>query len=135
MTTPNPVLTRAKMAVKVPFRKILVATDFSPHSGAALTQAVQLAERTGAQVSAVHVVADGASHLEGTSFEAHWRVPPREIENAERALRREAEERLDDWIARHRGLKGVAPRTEVAVGVPFVEVIRLVQKRGYDLVL
>jgi nucleotide-binding universal stress UspA family protein len=57
-------------------------------------------------------------------------VAPRQ---AERRLRRQAEERLAEAVAPlHSPPRKV--RTAVLVGVPFVEVIRAVQERRYDLV-
>jgi nucleotide-binding universal stress UspA family protein len=115
-------------------RRILVATDFSEPAGAALKLAVCLAERTGAEIIVVHAIAHVASAVAGTSFEFHWRIPPAEIAKAERQLRRQAQEQLDEHVAPFLWLPR-KPRTEVAVGVPFVEIIRLAQKRGCDLVM
>ena len=113
---------------------ILVATDFSAHSQAALAQAVQIADRTKATLSVVHVVTHVALAVPGTSFEGHWRIPPGELKKAERQLRKEAEQQLADAIAPHRS-SGRKLRTETLVGVPFVEIIKMVQKKGIDLVL
>jgi nucleotide-binding universal stress UspA family protein len=115
-------------------RKLLVATDFSEHAAAALGRAVWLAEQTGAEITVAHVIADAASAVEGTSFEGHWRVPPADISKAERKLRRQARERLAKWID-----PVLLPRKRCGVvfpaGVPFVEIIRTVQRDKFDLVL
>jgi nucleotide-binding universal stress UspA family protein len=119
---------------KTALNHILVATDFSAHSQAALAQAVYLADRTKATVTVVHVVTHVARAVPGTSFEVHWRIPPGELKRAERKLRKQAEQQLADAIAPHRS-PGRKLRTETLVGVPFVEIIKMVQKKGIDLVL
>lgn len=115
-------------------RKLLVAIDFSEHAAAALGRAVWLAEQTEAEITVVHVITNVANAVEGTSFEGPWRVAPAEIRKAERRLRQQAGERLAAWIA---GLRGPQRklRTELPAGIPFVEVIRTVQRGKFDLVL
>jgi nucleotide-binding universal stress UspA family protein len=115
-------------------RKILVATDFSEHAAAALGRALSLAEHTEAEVTVAHVVTHVAAAVPGTSFEGHWRVPPAELHKAEHRLRREAAEHLEEWVAPY-CRSGDRWRTETLVGVPFVELIRMVQRDGYGLVL
>src|SRR5262249_43943392 len=117
-----------------PFRNILVATDFSEHSAAALGRALGLASQTGAAVTAMHVISDVASAVPGTSFAGHWRIPPADLKKAEQKLRQKTEERLAAWIAPFRKQQKKL-QTEVLVGVPFVEIIRAVRKEHYDLVL
>jgi universal stress protein E len=108
--------------------------DFSKHAAAALRRAVDLAEQTKGEVTLVHVLEHVAAAIEGTSFEAHWRLPPVELHKAERQLRRQAEERLAEVLAPYRGYR-CQVRTEVRTGVPFVEIIRSVEKNGFDLVM
>jgi nucleotide-binding universal stress UspA family protein len=115
-------------------RKMLVATDFSEHSGAALRQALNLADRAGAEVTLAHVITNPAWAVEGTSFEAHWRVPRAEIKRLERKLRQQADERLAEALAPFRSAAR-KPRAETLIGVPFVEIIRAVQTKAYDLVV
>lgn len=118
----------------LPIHKILVATDFSEYAAAALGRALWLAGATGSAITVAHVVADVAAAVPGTSFEAHWRIPAAEFDKAEQRLRRAARERLEEWLAPQRG-PTVPLRHQVQVGVPFVELIRLVQAEPYDLLL
>lgn len=118
----------------ISLRKILVATDFSDGALAALEQAVQLADATGAELTLAHVGTDPAWAVPGTSFEVHWQVPPAEIKKVERVLRRQTEERLEQTLAPRRVPRRKL-RAEALFGVPFVEIIRAVQRGGYDLVL
>jgi nucleotide-binding universal stress UspA family protein len=119
---------------EIPLRKILVATDFSEPAGAALRQAVSLAEQTRAEITLVHVVEHVASAVEATSFEFHWRVPPEDIAQAGRKLQRQARERLAEQVAPFLWLPR-KPRTETRAGVPFVEIVRLAQEKRFDLVM
>jgi nucleotide-binding universal stress UspA family protein len=117
-----------------PFHNILVATDFSEHAGAALGRAVDLAEKSGATIKVVHVVTGADWAVPGTSFAGHWRVPPAEIRKAEKRLRQQAEKRLAAWVAPF-DKDNVELRSEVRVGIAFVEIIRAVRKDKHDLVL
>lgn len=116
------------------FRKILVATDFSEHAAAALGRALTLAEKTQAEITVVHVIADVAGAVPGTAFEAPWTIHPADLQRAEKKLRRQALEHLDAWLTPH-----IRPdhklRTEIRVGVPFVELIRAALKGKHDLLL
>lgn len=123
------------MKAKSPlFRKLLVATDFSEHAGAALGRALDLAARLPAELTVVHVLDDVASAVPGTSFEGAWTIRPEELEAAEKRLRKQAAEQLEAWVAPHRR-DGLKLKTTVACGVPFVEIIQLVHKNRHDLVL
>ena len=114
--------------------RIVVATDFSKHAMAALGRAVWLAERNDSEVLVVHVLEDIDTNVPGTSDEVHWRVSVAELREAEHRLRRRAEKELARWVAPFR--RSVRKlRTEVRVGAPFLELIRLVQCEGADLVL
>jgi nucleotide-binding universal stress UspA family protein len=116
------------------FRKILVATDFSEHAGAALGRAVTLAERSGATIHVLHVVDQVIASIQGTSFAGHWHIPSAEVRKAEKRLCRESEERLAGWIDPFRKTR-VTLRTETVVGSAFVEIIRAVLRQKHDLVL
>ncbi len=117
-----------------PFERVVVATDFSEPAAAAMGRAVWLAERNGSEVLVAHVLGDLAFAVPGNSFEAHWVMPPAELHKAERRLRRQAKEELDRWVAPHRRTVRRL-RTEVLAGSPYLEIIRLVQREGADLVL
>jgi universal stress protein E len=118
----------------VSIRKILVATDFSEDAAAALGRAVWLAERTGATLTVAHVITGVAFAAPATAFEPHLGMDPAELRKAERKLRREAEAHLRQWLAPHQK-SGVKINTATPAGTPFVELIRLVDKGGYDLLL
>ncbi len=117
-----------------PFRNILVVTDFSEHSAAALGRALSLADNPGTKITALYVITDVASAVPGTSFAGHWRIPPGEMHHAEAKLRTAAAEHLGAWLApllKH----GRDVVSEVRLGVPDVEIIHAVQHNKHDLVL
>jgi nucleotide-binding universal stress UspA family protein len=117
-----------------PFRKILVSTDFSDGASAALARAAGLAEKTGAGITLVHVLEHVSWAVAGTSFEAHWRLPPEAVHQAERRLRRESDDRLAQLIKAYQNA-GREVRTQTLTGVAYVEIIRLCRSGGYDLVI
>jgi len=115
-------------------RKVLVATDFSEAAAAALGRAAQLAERAEAELTVVHVIEDPTGAVPATSFEFDWTIPPGEIRRAERRLRAAAEERLVKLIKPFQATIRKL-RSEVCVGVPFVEIIRAALRKNVDLVV
>ncbi len=117
-----------------PFHNILVVTDFSDHSAAAMGRAVSLAENGDVKITALHVIADVASAVPGTSFAGHWRIPPGELHHAEEKLRNHATERLGAWLA-PLVKPGREVVSEVRVGVPDIEIIHAVLHNKHDLVL
>lgn len=118
-----------------PFRNILVATDFSEIAAGALGRAVALAEQDpDVRITVLHVIEDVAGAVPGTSFAAHWRIPPAELHHTEEKLRQQATERLGAWVQPF-VRPGRMLTTQVRVGVPFVEIIRAVLQDGYHLVL
>jgi universal stress protein E len=52
------------------FHRILVGTDFSPHSRAALAQALWLARKTGASITLVHTLPDLRQVVHSASYRA-----------------------------------------------------------------
>src|SRR5260370_35466085 len=81
----------AAAPLKLGFSSIVVPTDFSPRSEAAVNHAVELARRLGAQVTLLHLVP------EPTAFDyTMGGIPAEEWEQA----REEAKKKLDQELAR-----------------------------------
>ncbi|HUY31776.1 MAG TPA: universal stress protein [Pirellulales bacterium] len=116
------------------FRKILVATDFSPAAETALEQAVALARGCDAQVTVVHVIKNVHTTLQLMAYAPAWGPASEELAERERALRWQAREKLQALIAPDEAA-GVRIRQEVLVGAPFIEIIHAVQLGAYDLVV
>jgi nucleotide-binding universal stress UspA family protein len=102
------------------YRRILVAIEHSPADQAILDHVRQLAMQVGAELHLVHV-ADG------------WAA-----RNFDQLQLRESEEMKDDrdylaQLAADLTARGLKVSTELAMGDPATELIRLVEERGVDL--
>lgn len=116
------------------YQRILVATDFSSPSRAALRQAIWIARSSGAKIMLVHVLPDFGRTMHSASADAkldllygegvvfHQEV----LGNSEHQLRAMIEE-------------AAAPDVEIQgktlLGQPFVEICRAVRQSNYDLVV
>jgi nucleotide-binding universal stress UspA family protein len=116
------------------FRRILVATDFSPCADAALHQAIWIAKLSHGKVVLAHVVADLRHAVSRTSYRSRIEFLEGQEEHFQRELRRDSDEKLRRAI-HHQGDTGVNITYETLLGTPFVELIHSVQQEGYDLVV
>lgn len=116
------------------YQKILVAIDFSPHSEAALRQAVWLARQSSARVVLAHVRSDLRKVVHSASAKAKLDLLLGEGDQFEHEVRLKSDARMQLMIS---GLKvsGIEVRCETLLGDPFVELIHAVQQEGHDLVL
>jgi universal stress protein A len=105
------------------WRRILVPTDFSVCSRAALQQALELAAGNRQAVEVVHIVPGSLGNGVETMLEAYG-VPPDLVATAE--------ERLRTWLGEHT----LAPlQWRVLVGDPAREIVALTAEGRYDLVV
>lgn len=133
-TSPVPVLTvppRAPDAVPIgqdPFRRILVATDFSPESGDALRYAASLAQHGAAALILVHVVEPLPV--------AHQPMVERafDVTAYHASLREAAKTELHGWAPDYVRL-GCDTEDVVVLGKPYVEVLRIAAERDVDLIV
>lgn len=107
------------------FQKILVATDFSDFSVAALKQAIVLSRQTGAEITLANAIPD-------LSMSVYWGPIERELNQREMCQRSETAMRqmIVDLQATDLNVK-----FRTLVGEPFVEITHAVQTGGYSLVL
>lgn len=107
------------------FKTILVATDFSEFSNAALSQAVWLARQTGAQITLANAIPD-------LSMSVYWGPDERELNQRELCQRSDIAMRqmIADLQATDLSVK-----FKTLIGEPLVEITQAVQAEGYDLVL
>jgi nucleotide-binding universal stress UspA family protein len=116
------------------YRRILVATDFSPFAQAALQQAAWLARQSGASITLAHTLPDLRRVVHSASTQAKLDLLYGKGETFQREVRQNSDARLRQTIANLQ-----APELEITyetlLGEPFVEVIHAVQAEGYDLVL
>lgn len=117
-----------------PFRKILVATDFSGHARAALAQAMSVAKLCGASLTLLHVARDVRSAIEVMTFGAAGGLVSGKLDSVEEEVRHDSDERLEALVAECR-VAGVDARCQTLVGTPFIQIIRQVQTQEFDLVV
>ena len=103
--------------------RILLATNFSPSSSAATHVARQLANQTGAELHAIHVIGD---YLEQISV-----MFPEGALSALKRVRGYARERMAQ-LAREDGARAI---THITEGRPYEEVVRLASDREVDLIV
>ncbi len=108
------------------FQTLLVATDFSPHSEAALATAEELGERLGARMHLLHVVHPPAEVL--SPYEIH--LPVGLAEEMQEAARRKLAPRAEKLRAR-----GLATEIHVASGVASERIPEFAEELGADLVV
>lgn len=112
--------------IKTKIKKILVPTDFSTHSLAAVEYARVIANKFGAQIILVHVV-DTVPVPGVTSIDPNKGKLVRKMER--KALRE-----LKAFADAH--LKGIRnPQLVLCTGVPYDEIVRLATNEGVDLVV
>jgi nucleotide-binding universal stress UspA family protein len=121
---PNPVANAA------PFRKVLVATDFSDHAAAAFRQAIWFARHSSATVTLAHVIGDMSITVSRLSYEM---LGAFEIEQIERESRQKADQHLAD-LKDATAAEGIEVTFQTLVGQPFVAITNAVQSGSYDLV-
>ena len=121
-------------ATKAGYRKILVATDFSTASDAALDQAVWLARETGTGIVLAHTLPDLRRLVTTLPVEARRDFIYGDHHLFEQEVRRESDAKLRTVID---GLNapGINITSETLLGTPYFEITHAVQQEGYDLVL
>jgi len=111
------------------FSKIICPVDFSEASENALTQAVALAEQSGAELVLLTVVmpVPAAAYSEGMLFAELGSLPDHSTDAAEKrlsALRKTFCSKLRERAS-----------TQLAVGIPFVEIVRYARDVKADLIV
>jgi len=117
------------------YRKVLVATDFSTHADAALTQAIWLAKNGGAEVTLAHVLPSPRrfDQYEFSSMGLEIEPSPNEGKHFEEEKHR-TETRLRELLMAF-GAQNLGITIDVYVGDPFVEIIHAVRKHGFEMVM
>jgi nucleotide-binding universal stress UspA family protein len=111
----------------VSLKRILYATDLSESLNTGLTYAVEVARRTGARLTVMHVVDYEDRMLWGPALIAH-------LEGERAKLVQELRERLSELIAREK-LPGVAIDAMVVEGKPFRKIVEIAEERGMDIIV
>jgi len=119
---------------KVGYRKILVATDFSPCSAAALDQAVWLARQTGAKIVLAHTLPDLRQLVTTLPMEARRDFFYGDGDLFDKEVRRDSDAKLQQAIGKLDASE-IDIAFETLLGAPYFEITHAVQQEGYDLVL
>jgi len=117
-----------------PFRKILVATDFSAPADAALVRGAWLGEKSQGKVTVAHVLTDLRQAFMALPYAAKSELLFGDIEKFEVALRSDSQRQLAKTVRRYAKRK-VRFQTETLLGKPDVALTYAVQKEGYDIVV
>ncbi len=127
------------MNIQHSFNRILVASDFSEPSEAAMKQGIWLARRTGASITLAHVLQ--SLHRPVTS-EADpkmdmlmdlWVNEGESIEDLESSARQDTEAKMRRLIEQNAG--SIDVQTRIFIGSSFAEIVYAVEKERYDIVL
>jgi nucleotide-binding universal stress UspA family protein len=113
------------------YSNILVAIDFSPHSDAALKQAVWLARTNRGRIVLAHSLRDLRRVLQSTP---QLELVYGDADRFQRELRREADQKLRNRVM-ELGARDVVISYETLLGEPYIAITHAVQAEGYDLVL
>ena len=109
-------------------KKVLIATDFSEASEAAVEYAKLVAGAFGAQLHILHVLEDLAAHAWTTE------VYVAALPGVHEEMQRQAQERLDLVLTPEERTKYSAV-VVLRSGSPFVEVVRYARDEGMDLIV
>lgn len=122
------------MKNNIGFQNILVATDFSEHSEAALKQAIWFARQTGARIVLTHVLPDLRKALLSASPTAQFDVFVGEGDLFQREIREDSDARMRNLITKLNATD-LDIRVETLLGDPVISIIHAVQQEHYDLVM
>lgn len=112
----------------IPFKRILFPTDFSGNSQSARDYACEFAHEFGAQLHVLSVVQDAALVLPETGMFLTLPMPSvKEILDAAEESLRSVLDRA--WVVAHDVV------LQVAVGTPFLEIIRYADEHQIDLIV
>ena len=114
------------------YQRILVAIDFSPHSQAALRQAVWLARRCGAPITLMHTSPDLRRVVHSAKVRAH--LHQLYGDGFQGDFQHESESKMRRLIV-DLNATDLDVKYETVLGEAIVEIAQTVHQVGYDLVL
>lgn len=116
------------------FRRILVAIDFSPHSNAALAQAVWLARHSSAEIMLAHTLPNLRQVVHTASTRAKLDLLQGDGSEFELEVRKSSDLKMKRMIA-DLGASDLSIKYETLIGEPYIELTHAVQAENYDLLL
>ena len=118
----------------IEFRNILVPTDFSEDSAAALQLAVWVAKQSSGRVVLSHVLDDLRRATMGMSNRAKQDLLAGDGHIYEKEIRYVSDQKMQLLIQQLKG-SGIAVSSETLLGEAFVEISHAVQQEGFDVVM
>ena len=112
----------------IPIQQILVATDFSETSEAALRYATSLAEAFHARLDVLHIVEEPFGYVAST----HGYIP--EVDAFRETLNKAAREQLHNVLTPEEVQRWQA-RLSLRTGTPYVEIVRFAKDHAIDLIV
>ena len=109
--------------MRMQFRSVVCATDFSDHSNRTIPYGVAIAREFGAKLYLCHVI-----DLTALTIYGEFQIDP---VGQQTRIRQEAHEQLEKMLGPHR----IQWEPLIAVGQPAAEITRLVEEKGIDLVV
>jgi nucleotide-binding universal stress UspA family protein len=107
-------------------KKILYGTDLTERSEPAFRYAETLARLAGAELHVLHVIGELADRRRSLIPPEHFEILEKEVEvHAVKEMEAFCEEKI----------QGIRYTTEVAVGIPFQEILRCAREIGADLIV
>lgn len=106
-------------------KPVIVPTDFSEHSAAALEWARKMCQALDAPMHCVYVAREASMYL-GTEF-APGAIPS--VED----IKQSADDAMARFVAEHD--MGTAPKTVVLFGTPFVEIVRYARDQSARMIV
>jgi nucleotide-binding universal stress UspA family protein len=110
--------------------KILVPIDFSEYSDKALIQALDIAQEYKAQVYVLHVLHEKIRH----SLD-DYELTPQSIKSMETKMVNGAKKKLQKQIDKIPQSKEVEVFSEVVIGIPSEEILKMQTEKGIDLII
>ena len=113
----------------VPFRTILIATDFSEHSDAAARCGLRVAEAFGSSVLFLHVFDVSQLPIINAYPYYYGRLNQEMVDE----MRERAEAALGEFVKKHAGTRSV--ERKMVAGKPASQILELARERGVDLIV
>jgi len=110
-----------------PFKRILVATDLTPASRSAVSEAVELAKENEAELMIAHV-------CQTPSISQASAIAPRVYDEWSRNVKEAAQEQLQPILEEARK-EGIHAAALVLFGEPYEAIVEAAQKNNADLVI
>jgi universal stress protein A len=111
-------------------QKILVPTDFSKYSDAALEKAIDLAGKYHSKIHLLHVI---DKNVEQCAVD--WCLPEESVQQLEVESFNNSKKRLQEEASKISSSNGVEVEFDIRRGVPYEEILKEQKEKGIDLIV